>query len=242
MATDSRWSVTWGSYLRYVDDVPFEKIELFKTTAFMFAGRGTRIQEWKNWIRSGPTSAAGQPACEGISICVIDMPTATVQFHQGQDIQRDQASFAGTGSRFAYQCWEKNRDPLRCVQTAMLLDPQTGGVVKYVEIGSGANNLAPAVPRNEVTINMVNEAVYNRGIIMDLTTKTRVDRPPFGLAATHAGASGAKAQDEMLAEFDQKIASGELSAEAPCDGMYSEWSDDQKRGLSQALANVFDWK
>ena len=50
------------------------------------------------------------------------------------------------------------------------------------------------------------------------------------------------ANDKEMKELQTKIANGELHPEAPCDGMYSEWSIEQTTRLKSALAGVFSWK
>lgn len=40
----------------------------------------------------------------------------------------------------------------------------------------------------------------------------------------------------------EKIASGELSANAPCDGMYNEWAKEDETKFKSALDDMFGWK
>lgn len=53
---------------------------------------------------------------------------------------------------------------------------------------------------------------------------------PFKLADLAAAAN-----DAELADFKAKIASGELTPEAPCNGMYDQWTPDQEAKLNAAL-------
>lgn len=50
------------------------------------------------------------------------------------------------------------------------------------------------------------------------------------------------ANDEELALIKQKISSGDLSANAPCEGMYKEWSAEERADLKKTLGEVFGWK
>jgi hypothetical protein len=52
----------------------------------------------------------------------------------------------------------------------------------------------------------------------------------------------ASSRDAELAEFGKKIASGEVSPEAPFDGMNREWTRAETEGFHDSLAKVFSWK
>lgn len=231
MATDSRWSMPFGSHrLVYVDDVPFDKIERYNEHAFMFAGKGVVIQQWKEWIRTNPDPAL-MPTFDGISLCVVHAPTAQVEWAEKQDIIRDGGWFAGSGSRYAYVCWARNKDPHLCIESAKQVDPCTGGIVKYFDMSSGRHNLC--LPTASVTIHDVGLAIQRRGVVMDISSD-KGSTPPFKLTEVAAN-------DSDLLDLQARIANGE-GPEAPCDGMYSEWTEDQKSSLKGVLAKVFGWK
>lgn len=232
IATDSRWSVLWSKWIVYVDDSRFEKIERYKTSAFMFAGLGSKIQEWKSWIRTSPLDDSKMPACDGISVCIVNTAKNEVLFSERQDIVKDGAYFAGTGSRYAYLCWDKNRDAQKSVETAKGVDIYSGGEVKFLDGKSGNTNLYHGAV--DVTIAMVSQAIENRGMVMEIAADTNKGGPPFKLSELAACNSEMK-------ELQGKIASGELRPEAPCDGMYSEWSSSETSRLKKALAGVFSW-
>ena len=59
---------------------------------------------------------------------------------------------------------------------------------------------------------------------------------PFKLSSQLAAAN-----DGELKDLQAKIANGEITPEAPCDGMYSEWSAEEKSRLKGVLADVFGW-
>ncbi|MES2716605.1 MAG: hypothetical protein V4795_12610 [Pseudomonadota bacterium] len=236
VATDSRWSIQQGRWLVYVDDVPFYKIETLGQIAFMFAGKGRKIQEWKYWIRTEPADLSARPSVDGISVCLVQMASKEVLFCEKQDIVKDGASFAGSGSRFAYMCWSVNRDARKSVESAKRLDPASGGDVKFLQFLDRANNFAAVVA--EATIDMVDTALQKRGMVMDLY-ENRKGGAPFKLSDI-AGATN-PAVDEDLLSLHAKVVSGEASAEAPCDGMYSDWTAEQEARLNSALTLAFGW-
>ncbi|MDR6524581.1 hypothetical protein J2789_007297 [Variovorax paradoxus] len=233
LTTDSRWSVTYGKYVVYVDDARFEKLECFGDTVFMFAGKGAAIQQWKTWIRSSPGDDSQMPPHDGMSVCVVDANTNTVLFSARQDIVKEGAYFTGSGSIHAATCWTTNRCALRAIETAKERDFYTGGEVKFFNTKTRENNLY--APTNEVTMDMVRHAINERGVVMELATNKGLS-PPFKRLPDLA------ANDAELQDLSGKLANGELQPEAPCDGMISEWSEDQKSKLSAVLGKVFGWK
>lgn len=232
VATDSRWSYRYGNYLIYLDDTGFEKIEVVENAAFMFAGRGDRVQEWKHWLRTNPTSPEHQPTeTKGMSVCVVSKMTGTVIMSVGDYHVHEVSHFAGSGRDHARGCWIKNRDALKCVETAKSKDIYSGGEVKYFSVRDSKHNLYPSAP---VTIQMVNNALHTRGLVMSINDTTATPSAvPFKMAA---------ANDTGLEEFGKKIANGEISPSAPFDGMDRDWTATEKKGFDDALASVFGWK
>lgn len=231
MTTDSRWSCNYGKYLIYVDDARFEKIERYNDAVFMFAGDGQKIQAWKSWIRSGPTDDSAMPGCEEMCVCIANSRTRQVLFDERQDIKRDGGFFAGTGSRFAYECWAENACAKRAVESAKQFDFSSGGEVKWVDFTTGEHNLFS--PMRDVHVSDVSRALATRGSVMEIAVNNAI-RPPFKLADLAAN-------DAELKNVQGKIASGEISPLAPCDGMYSEWSESDKSKLKGVLSDVFGW-
>lgn len=231
MATDSRWSIQRGRWLLYLDDTNFDKIEISDDAAFMFAGRGIQIELWKHWIRSKPKDKSNMPAVEGISVTGVNLKTKE-RYTEGKSITHDDSIFAGSGARYAVQCWNKNRCARKAVDTAKTYDCATGGDLKYFDFDSGEKKLggslfAPA------TIADIDQALATRGMIMDITAKgTPI---PFKLSELAA------AQDEIQS-IREDIAAGTLSAQAPCDAMYSEWSPEEKERLTGFLGRAFGWQ
>jgi hypothetical protein len=240
LATDSRWSVQHGRWLKFIDDTNFDKVEIFKSTAFMFAGKGQLIQEWKNWIRTDPQDDSGQPAVEGISINGFDIPTKRVRYTEGKSISHESSIFAGSGARHAVLCWRSNRDAVKSVETAKLMDPASGGAVKYYEFSTGNTNLKVVDMMSPNTIEQVDKVLALKGTYMDLTTR-QSGLPPFKLSQVAASDDMGSNNDQELAQLDQKLAAGELSANAPCDAMYSEWTPEAKGELKSFLGSVFGW-
>ena len=63
---------------------------------------------------------------------------------------------------------------------------------------------------------------------------------PFSMASISANDT-----NDALSAAEQirnKIDSGELSANAPCDGMYNDWSAENKEKFNLALGEMFGWK
>ncbi|WP_457443808.1 hypothetical protein [Roseateles sp. P5_E4] len=228
LASDSRWSVlSANNLLFFVDDTGFDKIEVLTQWAFVFAGEGMGIQRWKDWIRSAPTSAAAMPAVDGVAVCIVDTATNTVRFALKQEIVRDGGYFAGSGALPAYLCWSTNKDARRAVDSAKGADRCTGGEVKYFDCVLKNHNLSNAV----VTIAEVNEVLLTRGYVMDLNKGT----PPVKLAEFAANES-------HVNDIKAKIASGEVSVQAPCDQMYNRWTEEETAELQSVLADVFGWQ
>lgn len=233
MTTDSRWSVRHGDYLIFIDDARFEKIERYEDAVFMFAGNGQKIQAWKTWIRSRPADQSGMPPCEQMCVCIARFSTRDVLFAERQDIVRNGGHFAGSGSRFAFECWERNACARQAVESAKQFDYLSGGDVKFVDFTSGEHNLFSLA--NDVQIGDVGKALAIRGNVMKIAVNsTSVAQPPFKLADLAAN-------DADLQDVQARIASGDVSPTAPCDGMYSEWTDAHKSKLTAVLSDVFGW-
>jgi hypothetical protein len=231
MATDSRWSLSYGPYLIYLDDSGFDKIEICGGYGFMFAGLGRQVQRWKAWLRSAPGSNAGQPDHNGMAVCMVRIADGQEMFCAGAQIRNDESVFAGTGSHSAYSCWAQNRDARKSVETAKLYDKFTGGDVKFFDLKTGNHNLVLGA---NITATDVQIQLGRRGLVMEIKSEPR-SGAPFPL-------KDAVASNDVLAEASKKIVSGELQACAPCDQMHNQWSDDEKERFDQALGEAFGWK
>ncbi|MEY8688344.1 MAG: hypothetical protein AB9M53_00510 [Leptothrix sp. (in: b-proteobacteria)] len=216
-----------------MDDVDFHKIELWGYAAFMFAGKGDRIEEWKTWIRSDPTSSANRPDTKDIAVCMVNMEEPAILFQHGMDISKEDGLFAGSGARFAVECWSTNKDAQRAVRSAMVADPCSGGEVRFVTFSPRKHNLGGIHPTT-ANLAAVNNAIMLRGNVV-YTSQQTPGQPPFKL-------SELAANDASLQELQSKIASGHVVPEAPCDGMHVEWTAEETGQLDVQLAKLFGWK
>jgi hypothetical protein len=232
LSTDSRWSQQWGRWLVYVDDTAFHKIEVSHSTAFMFAGRGKTIQCWKDWIRDGGTENT-LPDFAGLCVCAVDVKTKAVKICENLPIVREDSAFGGSGSRFAFTCWSTNKSAVRAVDTAKGFDPATGGRTAFLQVETGENNLEQTMFL-ERTLAEVDRAILSRGIVMDINA-TKVGGIPFKL-------KDLAASNDEVRELEAKIASGELSADAPSAGMHNTWTEEQKARVKTALKDIFGWQ
>lgn len=231
-ATDSRWSQRYGRWIVYVDDTECHKIEVAANTAFMFAGKGFRIQSWKEWIRAGADQNL-VPDFDGLCVCAVDIATKTVVICEGMPVKEDEVVVGGSGWKFAYPCWTNNRDPQRSIESAKKLDPATGGETKYFSFLTQEHNLNKTV-FGEGSIAEVDRAILSRGIVMDIGN-AYPGSAPYKL-------SELAASNDEVRELQSKIANGELSADAPSDAMDALWTDEQKSRVKKALGEIFKWK
>lgn len=236
MAADSRWSIERGDWLYYLDDTGYNKIERRHGKALMFAGYGGKIQEWKNWIRSNPTSSLNMPGFRGMSVCMVDESSRTVDFDEQQDIVANNVYCAGSGARSAYNCWLTNKCSKRAVETAKLKDYYSGGDVKFIDFTTSETNLTDD-SMTPLTIEMVSEAILQRGIFMNINTNSGIPNLPN----QHASSSAANDEAAVREEIRGLVASGDLSANAPCDGMHNDWTAANKDKFTQALGKMFGW-
>jgi hypothetical protein len=239
MATDSRWSIEYGSWLFYLDDTGYEKIERCNGFALMFAGRGERIQEFKDWIRSNPAPESEMPAVKGMSVCMVEEATGEVAFQKHQDIESGNVLCAGSGARWAFDCWSKNRSSKQAVESAKIKDYCSGGEVKYIDFANNDTNLFSYNAESQLTIQTISTNIFQRGIAMKIQA-TPVGTP--NLPFTKADATAANDEQLARAEVGALVANGTLSATAPCDGMHNEWSADDKANFKVALGRMFGWK
>lgn len=220
VASDSRWSFPEVNFVLYVDDTGFDKIVLHGNYAWMFAGSGRLIQEWKDWLASNPTSSAGRPGVNGVAFCIVDLVKKVVN-HWGQDIVLSQAMFAGSGALPAHMCWSRNRDPLKAVESAKSQDIYSGGIVKFLKFLCKSNNLV-----NTETIFDVSTACLQRGTVMYHSQKPAT---PVAVAA---------ANDPEVKALVQKIQTGTATASAPCDAMYNNWPAAEVERLDKSLDEI----
>ncbi|BAU39131.1 hypothetical protein APT_02049 [Acetobacter pasteurianus NBRC 101655] len=228
-ATDSRWSYQSSEFIIFIDNVGFEKIVSANGFAFTFAGNGKLIQDWKTWINMGrdgypPVDPLifGQPS---IAVSIVNMKTNAVVMDWGISIRFPEAMFAGTGASQASVCWKQNCDAMKAVNSAMAVDKFSGGMVKHLVFGCGSNNLSETA-----TIADVGRLLGTRGTVM-YTNKPKM-----------IPISEAVANDLNVSSAVGKLSTGEHVPTAPCDAMYSSWSDEDKEKMQAALREIFPEK
>lgn len=224
LASDSRWSIPRDFGIIYVDDTGFDKMELALGHAFIFAGNGAVIQSWKNWIRD-PNRPYQEPDVNGIALCIVNVTTVEISFEYGQDIALEEARFAGTGSYHAHLCWSSNKCARRAVESAKGEDKLTGGEIKFIELRTGSHNLT-----NQGSIDSVAQDIVDRGWVMYNNGKN---------SRTSIKIDEAAANDTRVADLIKDIATGSVTATAPCDSMYNKWSDADKQRLRGTLDAIF---
>jgi len=223
VATDSRWSIDCQKFILFIDDTGFDKICLAKRHAFMFAGNGPLIQQWKDWLQANPLGASNMPDVQGIAICIINMPTAEIKFEHGQDIVLTNARFTGTGSKYAHNCWSVHADAKKAVMSATKSDYFSGGTIAFVELATGSTNLA-----NSATYEDLRGQLLERGMMM-----YKQD------ASTSQTLQDAAAADPEVARVVEGIAAGTVVASAPYDSMDKLWSQTDIKQLSAVLEEIF---
>lgn len=225
MATDSRWSVDSAKFVIYVDDTGFDKICTAKGHAFMFAGNGKLIELWKDWIAKNPSSTPKPPLKQddaAVSMCIANIETALIRFEYRQDISLPFARFTGSGAKFAHDCWQVNNDAQLAVDSAKKQDWFSGGTVTYFDFDSGQHNLL-----NSTTLKNVQTQLLE-GFVM---YKNNYGQPIPAREATD--------NDSEVQSIFEKIAQGEMSANAPCEAMYSSWTDNEIKELHAVLDDIF---
>lgn len=218
LASDSRWSIGTDFAIIYVDDTDFDKVAIGRDLSFTFAGNAQKIGEWKKWLTSTARMVQEFPSPEGISICAVEMVNFEMVFKRGQQEVED-AFFAGTGTEPASVCWKSNKDARRSVETAKMIDRYSGGNVKYFEMLHNSHNLS-----EQVTYECSIEKLKERGIVMYHQQQQTVSLKE------------ASANDPRVAAITSKIMSGEVSLNAPCPSVHTNWSEQEKESLKNVLS------
>ena len=236
MASDSRWSIETGDFVLYLDDARFGKIALANDVAFIFAGAGKLIQQWKVWISKGPSGNVGRPATrdndEVIALCMVAMGTAEVIFRERQQsifcddpIKADtRAFFAGSGAAPARCYWCQTQYAMKAVDAAIGQDVYSGGEVRYVRFNTREHNLVESE-----TIDQVADRIIKEGIVMykNMPSQTGV---PVAVAAE---------SDPKVRTTLEEVKGGTKGPRAPFDTMRDPWTPEAERRLDAALNRVF---
>ena len=221
-ATDSRWSLSLGHAVLYIDDTSFEKIAHDGKLVFIFAGNSARIRDWKAWIANPQSTVSVRPPVDDIAICIIELASATVVFEHDQHIMVDDGRFAGTGAWPAYTCWNVNRDALKAVESAKLADRFSGGNVKFFNLSTGEKNL------NEPDdFDSIKNELLTRGMVM------------YFQNPAHVPVKEAAANDKVVDVALDQIAKGQQSLTAPCPAAANQWTEDEKSRLDSVLERYY---
>lgn len=227
LTSDSRWSIQADFGIMYVDDTGFDKIEEAAGNAFLFAGDSQVIQQWKDFLRSAPLSAAGRPGITGIAILITDLTQGSLVYHYGQDIilpsyDNPLQSFAGSGAMYAAPCWQVNGCARLAVNSAKANDRFSGGEVKFFELATRENNLS-----NDIGVSELGNALLGKGMVM------------YNANSNTVPVQEAMKQDPRVAELCKKIANGQRSLSAPCDAMFNRPTQQDELRLNAALDRIF---
>lgn len=227
LATDSRWSfreVTDGIrssvFVAFIDDTGFDKIASDDECAYMFAGPGPLIDQWKKWVVS-PNQAIlpRPPVATDFAICAVDMESGNIWFEHGQKVSDSDCRFAGTGAKHAYDCWSVNRDVRRSIASATNGDHLSGGTVMHFCCRTRETNLQAQIDFASIT-----NLFLEKGMVMYPATKAPL---PIREAAQN---------DPRIASFVEEIRRGQVSAEAPSGYDPVVWTPADEARLDEAIA------
>jgi hypothetical protein len=231
---DSRWSLPDERFgVLYVDEAPFQKLEIVRDHAFVFAGKAVVINAWKIYLQARASGRAlDLPTMDGIAVLVAFLQTGALKHYYGQDIILPdvfdpQTIFAGTGSTPAARCWEINRCPHRAVMSAMDFDVSTGGEVKFVELSSGQHNLTLCQG-----LNSLEKAFMEKGMVMFNRNDVSKMPIPFKEAAAMDPAVASLFTDAEAGILGQRV-------QAPCDAMFKKPTQDDVNRMSMVLDDIF---
>lgn len=230
VTSDSRWSILTDFGVIYVDDTGFDKIEVSKDHAFVFAGNAAVIQTWKDYIRASQAGIPlARPSAKGISLLVAKMGCGTFVEAYGQDISlpnklKPVVSFAGTGAHHAAVCWMTNKCGRRAIDSAKARDYYSGGSVSFLELNTRVGN-----QQNNRNADKLTEAFLDKGMVMYTP----------GINSSSVPLDQAAASDPRVAEWLKKIAEGSVEIQAPCDSMFAEPTEEEDARLDAAMASIF---
>ncbi|MDR7068159.1 hypothetical protein J2X02_000976 [Pseudoxanthomonas japonensis] len=228
VTSDSRWSITAGRQLIFVDNSGFEKIAERPLAVMICAGDAKLIDEWKRWFTT-PIPANELPPTDRIEldgsfheiyVTIIKKPEYAVVFSSGDYKQLEhRASFTGSGADFAMACYAINGCSEKCVDSASAQDPRTGGDVKYVDFQTMTSNVnGPYVSMQELE-----QMFSDRGTVMDLDTKQT--SPISAMNKT---------------EIAKALEAGRASIAAPTGRAPRAWTMEEKVAVSDAMRAIVE--
>lgn len=232
LTSDSRWSfklISDGAVkstiaLLYVDDTDFDKIEPQPDYSYIFAGPSDLISRWKTWINSPTRNVEQHPGfANDFALCIIETATGEVMDEHGQRIKDNHYRFAGTGATAAHSCWMSNKCAKRAVDSAKVRDYFSGGTVKYLRLSDQDHNLNVSGK-----IESINKRTLQKGMVMYISGNQGAI--PIDQAS---------ANDPRIKELADKIAKGDVSAEAPCGLDTVVWTESDVQRLDSTLKRLY---
>ena len=225
ISSDSRWSTDINNKkeILFIDDLDFEKMVVTDEFAIVTAGDSRLIDAWKNWAKNDIlserppvvlTNDGEEPSY--ISICLIFKPSIVLYDSQVATIVMPHARFSGSGREIARVCWSQNKCALQAIETAKSIDVYTGGNVKYANLALGDANLGSDL----TTLDELNSAIYERGFIMDKSTKQITPLSEYNT------------RDSIYAG----LKNGSIVALAPTGDAKSPWNSEQEKSLDAAIS------
>jgi len=179
----------------------------------------------ENWIAQ-PSSLTKPPIIQDnavISVCIANIETALVRFERGQEISLPLARFAGSGAKFARNCWLINNNAQRAVTSAAEQDLFSGGIVSFFDFCSGQHNLLNSVSIKDVQTQLL------EGFVMYKFINSGQPIP----------AREAAARDPDVKALLDKVAQGQISVNAPCESMYTPWTENEINEFHAVLDDIF---
>lgn len=231
LSSDSRWSISKGDWVAYIQDTDYDKLVLNAklTVGFLFAGDMPIIDEWKTYITNGMKRGTRPTISPGMSISVIqvDIVTGKIVF-QSNNLLRSlfsvsvvRALFGGTGASPAKICWDVNKCALQAIGSAAKMDPLSGGSVVHFNRTTLSGNM-----KNSVTAKEAAELFNDRGILMNIAT----NYTPMLLKDAANDPSNPEVQ-----AIAKSILSGGSPLTAPFPGMNEPWSAEKIAEFEAAL-------
>lgn len=234
VTSDSRWSVDltdkgYVGHILYIDNTGFGKISDRNDFVMLLAGSGLLIELWKTWWKGDlrlQEPPVVLPTGQSVNLYIVKKSTNEVIFEKGQKlIVKDTATnelfavFTGSGSGAAAQNWMGNHCARSAIEESKRLDPFSGGEVRFVDFDSGMTHLEDSV----FTINEVNQALLQRGLIMDTTNP---QSPHVSISA------------QEVADVRQMLVNGSIFPCAPVGGQTVDWDDASKARLRSAIERI----
>lgn len=225
VTSDSRWSITKGEEIFFVDDTGFEKIVDRGSAVMICAGNAHLIEVWRRWFAGPmeepkpPTSVLlGDGTFDTIHLTLVAKEGFQQFFTRGEYAEHGtDARFAGSGRIVARNCYSQNGCSDRCVGTASQFDPCTGGQVLFVNFSDGAKNLNYV----DMSVSDLFNKLKTDGSVMNIRTKGQ-----------------SKLSDLPADYLDNAVASGAYALSAPTGVPAQEWTAEEHDQLAQAIQRI----